>query len=287
MKSAPCAIQALKAGCWDVGMTYLILGGPGRTGRRIFDGLSASGVPVRSASRRTGFDWDDEATWPSALEGATRAYVCVSPDLAFPGVPEMLERFGDAAARAGVERFVLLSGRGEDGARRSEDALRRSGIVTVVLRCSWFQQNFSENFLLGPAQRGVLRLPARDIPEAFVDLDDVADAAVVALTEPVSTGGTYELSGPELLTFADVAQQLSRVTERAISFEPVDKAAFMVDVAADGIPSEASAPLADLFAEVLDGRNASVTSGVQELLARPAAPFGAYAERTAATGIWA
>jgi uncharacterized protein YbjT (DUF2867 family) len=87
--------------------------------------------------------------------------------------------------------------------------LSSGGVPTTVLRCSWFQQNFSEHFLAGPVRRGLLRLPAPDVPKAFVDLHDVADAAVVALTRPVPQDATYELSGPELLTFTQAAAILS------------------------------------------------------------------------------
>ncbi|MFW6773493.1 NmrA family NAD(P)-binding protein [Nocardioides sp. CPCC 205120] len=271
-------------------MTYLVLGGTGRTGRRVLDRLHARGLPARAASRRTGFDWDDAATWPGALDGATAVYVCFSPDLAFPGVPEKMRALAALGSSLGVERFVLLSGRGEEGARRAEDALRSAGVPVTVLRCSWFQQNFSEHFLLGPVRRGALRLPAADVPEAFVDLDDVADVAVAALTAPSGgplTDATLELTGPELLTFADVAAILAHRTGRPVTFEPVDAAGFVADVAHDGVPAEEAAPLAELFAEVLDGRNASVTGDVERVLGRPASPFAAYVARTAASGVWA
>lgn len=267
-------------------MTHLILGGPGRTGSRIIDRLTSSNQPIRSASRGSGFDWDDPSTWAGTLDGARTAYVCFSPDLAFPGVPDRMEHLGTLAAGQGLERLVLLSGRGEEGARASEAALRAGGLPTTVLRCSWFQQNFSEHFLTGPVRRGRLRLPARDVPEAFVDLDDVADAAVVALTSSTPMDDTFELSGPHLLTFADVAQTLGTARGSEVLFESVDVDQFVADIAADGIPHEVVESLAHLFTEILDGRNASTTDGVQRLLNRPPSPFGAYALRTAATGVW-
>ncbi len=274
-------------------MTYLVLGGAGRTGRRVINLLTTAGLPVRPASRRSGFDWDDPTGWPAVLAGARAGYVCFSPDLAFPGVPEKMERLGRLAAEAGLDRLVLLSGRGEEGARLAEAALASTGVPTTVLRCSWFSQNFSEHFLLGPVRRGRLRLPARDVPEAFVDLDDVAEAAVHALTAadpltgPDGAPGTYELSGPELLTFTDVAAVLSRAAGRPVVFEPATVAGFVADVALDGVPSEEAEPLAQLFTEILDGRNATTTDGVQRLLGRAPASFEAYARRAAASGVWA
>lgn len=267
-------------------MEILIIGGAGRTGSRIHDRLTAQDHQPRLASRRTGFDWDDPTTWPRQLEGADAAYVCFTPDLAFPGVPEKMTALGRLAADVGLGRLVLLSGRGEEGARASEAALRAGGVPTTVLRCSWFQQNFSEHFLAGPVRRGELRLPAPDIPEAFVDLDDVADAAVMALTRPEPEDATYELSGPELLTFAQAAAVLSGATGRPVTFDPVDVPTFVADVGLDGVPAEEAEPLAHLFTEILDGRNASLTDGVAQLLGRAPSSLSTYAGRAARAGAW-
>lgn len=267
-------------------MTTLILGGPGRSGSRVFDRLISSNVPARLASRRTGFDWGDRETWTAAARGITAAYVCFTPDLAFPGVPEKMEALGVLAAQEGIERLVLLSGRGEEGARASEAALRSGGVPTTVLRCSWFQQNFSEHFLAAPVRRGRLRLPAPDVPEAFVDLDDVADAAVLALTRSVPQDGTYELSGPELLTFAQAAEVLAEACRRPVTFESVDVPAFIEDLAADGVPAQEAEPLAHLFTDILDGRNASLTDGIHTLLDRQPSSLQTYARRTVGSGVW-
>lgn len=267
-------------------MTILILGGAGRTGARIHRRLSTKGVPTRLASRRTGFDWDQPDTWSGAVHGTTAAYVCFTPDLAFPGVPEKMRDFGRLAAAAGLERLVLLSGRGEEGARMSESALREGGVPTTVLRCSWFQQNFSEHFLTGPVRRGLLQLPAPDVPEAFVDLDDVADAAVQALTCTIPEDATYELSGPELLTFAQTAAILTDACKRQVTYLSVDVPTFVADLARDGVPADEAEPLAHLFTEILDGRNASLTAGVENILGRPPSPFSAYARATAMSGVW-
>jgi uncharacterized protein YbjT (DUF2867 family) len=267
-------------------MTTLILGGAGRSGSRIIDRLVTAGLPVRSASRRTGFDWDDCSTWDVSLRGASAAYVCFTPDLAFPGVPEKMKALGELAAKEGLKRLVLLSGRGEEGARMSEEALRKGGVPTTVLRCSWFQQNFSEHFLTGPVRRGHLRLPAPDVPEAFVDLEDVADAAVVALTRTRPEDATYELSGPELLTFAQAAAILGNACGRPVTFEAVDVATFVDDLAADDVPTAEAEPLAYLFTDILDGRNASLADGVEQLLGRPPTSLASYARRTADSGVW-
>lgn len=201
---------------------FLIIGGTGRTGRRITNRLEARGQSVRATSRHTGhlFDWHDPSTWNQALDGVTSAYVCYSPDLAFPGVPELVADFSERAGNHGVQRLVLLSGRGEEGAVASEQALQQSGVEWTIVRSSWFAQNFSEHFLLGPVQRGRLVLPAGDVVEPFVDLEDLADVATRALLGEIDAGRVYELTGPRLLSMHDVAAELSAATGRSIDYVP-------------------------------------------------------------------
>lgn len=268
----------------------LVTGGTGRTGTRLARRLADRGIPVRVGSRRAPvpFDWHDPDTWAPALDGMGAAYLCYSPDLAFPGAPELIAGFGAAAAHAGVQRLVLLSGRGEDGARAAEDAVRASGLEWTVLRCSWFAQNFSEHFLLGPVRRGRLLLPADgSIAEPFVDLEDLAEVAADALTGERHLHRVLELTGPRLLSLHQVAAELSAATGRLIEFAPCTPEQFAADLTQDGIPFQEALPLAGLFTEILDGRNASLSPDLARALVREPADFAAYATRTAATGIWA
>lgn len=266
------------------GLVIVVVGGNGKTGRRVAQRLAARGEEVRAVSRSTSprFDWDDPGTWAAALTGADAAYVTYHPDLAFPGVPELIAQFSAAARAAGVRGAVLLSGRGEEGALAGERALQESGLAWTVLRCNWFDQNFSESFFLGPVLRGVLPIPAGQAREPFVDADDIADVATAALLDPRHDGEVYELSGPRLLTFTDVARELSAATGREIRYEPVSHEEYVAELEREGLPSE----FADLFAVVLDGRNASVTDGVQRALGRRPRDFAEFARRTAATGVW-
>jgi uncharacterized protein YbjT (DUF2867 family) len=269
--------------------TVLLTGGTGRTGARIARRLTDRGVPVRIATRRADipFDWDDAGTWPQALSGVGAVYLCYSPDLAFPGVPELINRFCAAARDAGVTRLVLLSGRGEPGAEASENIVRSSGLDWTVLRSAWFAQNFSEHFLLGPVRRGRLLLPAdAEVAEPFLDLDDLAEVATDALSTNRHVGRLLELTGPRLLTLSAVAAELSAATGRSIVFEPATPADFAADVALDGIPVGEALPLAGLFTEILDGRNASLTPDLRDALGREPTDFTAYAARAAATGVW-
>ncbi|MEU0569064.1 NAD(P)H-binding protein [Nonomuraea sp. NPDC005983] len=264
-------------------MTTLVLGGTGKTGRRVADRLAALDVPVRIGSRSAepGFDWTDRATWAPALEGVDAVYVAYYPDLAFPGAVEDIEALTALAVRSGVKRLVLLSGRGEPQAEASERIMQASGLDWTIVRCGWFMQNFSEGYLLEAVLDGVIALPVADVAEPFVDVDDIADVAVAALTRDGHAGRLYELTGPRLLTFTDVAAELSRATGRQITYVPVTAEQYAEGAIAHGVPEEEVEALNGLFAEVLDGRNAHLSDGVQQALGRPARDFADYARANA------
>jgi len=185
-----------------------------------------------------------------------------------------------------VRRLVLLSGRGEYEAQRSEAALQASSADWTIVRCSWFAQNFSEGFLLEPILAGEVALPNGDVPEPFVDTEDIADVATAALTEPGHEGQVYELTGPRMLSFADAVGEIAAATGRTISFVPVSMHDYAAVLDEADLPEDVKWLVRYLFSEVLDGRNAQLTDGVQQALGRPAVDFGDYVRRTAATGVW-
>jgi len=268
--------------------TTLVLGGTGKTGSRVAARLRDLGVNVRIGSRASEvpFDWDDDTTWAPALDGVDSAYVCYYPDVSFPGAAGRVAGFARTAVAHGARRLVMLSGRGEPEAVPAEDGVRGSGAEWTVLRCAWFAQNFSEHFLLQPVLDGVIALPAADVAEPFLDVDDVADVAVTALTRDGHAGRTYELTGPRLLTFADVAAELTRAAGREIRYLPVTAVQYADAALAAGVPAEEIEPLSDLFARVLDGHNAHLANGVELVLGRRPRDFADYARDTAATGVW-
>jgi uncharacterized protein YbjT (DUF2867 family) len=264
-------------------MTFLVVGGTGKTGRRVAERLRARGAAVRAVSRSTepAFDWAEEATWGPVLDGVGAAYLTFHPDLALPGAAERIRAFATLAAAKGVRRLVLLSGRGEPETEPSERAVRESGVDWTVVRCAWFAQNFSEDFLLPAVLSGELAVPAGSVAEPFVDLDDVADVVVEALAGSGHAGQVYELTGPRLLTFADAAAEISTATGREVRYRAVSAARFAAEAPAMGLPAEAAGPLAELFERVLDGRNAHLTGDVARVLGRPARDFAEYAKETA------
>lgn len=269
--------------------TILVIGATGKTGRRVAERLTARGWPVRAGSRSgaPAFDWDDPATWPAALRDVGAVYVSFQPDLVVPGATATIGAFVAQAVASGVRRMVLLSGRREALAQQAERLVLDSGLEATIVRCAWFNQNFSEGFLLDAVLSGRVELPVGDVTEPFVDSDDIADVAVAALTEDGHEGQVYELTGPRLMTFADVVAELSAASGREIDFETVEREAFADGLSAAGLPADAVWLVDHLFAEVLDGRNASLADGVERALGRAPRDFADYARETAASGVWA
>jgi uncharacterized protein YbjT (DUF2867 family) len=270
------------------GRPTLVLGGTGKTGRRVVERLKERGLPVRVGSRsgEPPFDWEDQATWGPALEGVESVYLTYYPDLAVPGAVEAASSFAELAVRTGAPRLALLSGRGEPEAERAEGAVRDTGAELTILRSTWFMQNFSEDYMLDHVLSGEIRLPAGDVPTPFLDIDDIADIAVEALTNDRHVGQLYELTGPRSLTFAEAAAEISAATGRDVRYVPISLEQHEAELAEHGVPQEVIQLLTYLFKEVVDGRNADTTDGVERALGREARDFGDYAREAAASGVW-
>ncbi|MEP3225414.1 MAG: NAD(P)H-binding protein [Parasphingorhabdus sp.] len=266
----------------------LILGGTGKTGKRIAERLIQKGHAVRIGSRSAlpSFDWDNEKTWDACLNGVTAVYISYTPDLAIPGAADAIQAFVDKAKGEAVERVVLLSGRGEEEAQACERIVAGSGLEWTVVRASWFNQNFSEGAFIDMVLNGTITLPAGDMLEPFVDADDIADVAVAALIEDGHAGEIYEVTGPRLLAFDDIAHALSKALGRQISYVDIPHETFVDSIRKSGAPDDVVWMLDYLFATVLDGRNAHLSDGVERALGRPAKDFTNYARDAAATNCW-
>ena len=266
----------------------LVLGATGKTGRRIIERLTSAGLPVRAGSRAADppFDWGDPTTWAPVLDGVGSVYISYYPDLAAPGAIEATSAFARLAVAKGARRLVLLAGRGEAEAERAEQAVRESGADLTIVRSTWFMQNFSEGDFRGQVLSREVTLPAGDMVEPFVDADDIADVAVAALTEDGHVGELYELTGPRLLTFAEAIEEIAKATGRQIRYAPVSVDEFATAMAAQNVPREAIEIFSFLFSEILDGRNAHLTNGVQRALGREPRDFRDFVRDAAAAGVW-
>ena len=266
----------------------LVLGGTGKTGRRVVNRLEKRGHPVRPVSRSgtPPFDWNAPGSWPAALDGVSAVYITYYPDLAAPGATKAIQAFCAQAVKTGVRRLVLLSGRGEEEAQRAEQAQIASGADWTIVRASWFAQNFSESFFLEPLLSGEVALPAGDIGEPFIDAEDIADVAAAALMDNQHIGQLYEVTGPRLLTFAEALQEIAKASGRTIRYWQISPEDYAATMEQQGVPADVAQLVLYLFTTVLDGRNAYVTDGVERALGRKPRNFETYAREAAATGIW-
>ncbi len=266
----------------------LIIGNKGKTGQRVEQRLQALGYTTRGVSRSStpSFDWRQPESWPAALEGVTTAYVTYQPDLSMPFAEAEIREFVETAKKSGLQHLVLLSGRGEPGAELAEEIVKQSGISWNVVRASWFFQNFSESFMLDGILAGELVLPVGEIPEPFIDVEDIADVAVAALTQPELRNRLFEVSGPRSISFAQCMAELSDALGREVKLVQVDVDSYIDVLKAQGVPEEMQWLLRELFSKVLDGRNSQTVNGVEEVLGRPATDFSEYLQRSISSGIW-
>lgn len=265
----------------------LVIGATGKVGGRIVTKLNALGRTVRGVSRRStpAFDWEDRSTWAGAMAGIETAFISFFPDLAAKGSPEAIAALTEVAVAAGVKKLVLLSGRGEHNALRSEAIVQASGLDWTIVRASWFNQNFSEGVLRDAVLDGVIALPAHDRKEPFIDVEDIADVAVAALTDPRHNGEIYEVTGPRALTFAEAAAELSAASGLSVTYSHIGLEEFHAALLPE-LGQDYADFLHDLCQEVFDGRNEHVADGVQRALGRSPRDFADFCKEQAAAGAW-
>ncbi|UYO00388.1 MAG: NAD(P)H-binding protein [Devosia sp.] len=265
----------------------LVIGASGKVGRRVVAKLTDMNRPTRPAGRRTAlpFDWQDRSNWADHFSGVDTAYVAYYPDLASPQSADDIAALVAAARSAGLRRMALLSGRGESGAIRAENVLRDSGLGYTILRSAFFNQNFSEGLMHQGVMDGLLALPAGTRAEPFVDLDDIAEVAAAALVDDRHHNKVYEMTGPRLLTFADAMFEIDAATGRELAYAPISLDQFQAAMEAAIGPDDAHL-YTELFRELFDGRNESITNGVQEALGRPPRDFADYCVGAAKAGAW-
>lgn len=256
----------------------LVTAATGKTGRRVAAQLAAAGHPVRPASRSsaTRFDWDDPATWAPALAGTAAVYL-VPPEADGPDVGAFLA----AAEAAGAGRVVLLSARGpgqsgDDHLERVEASVTAGPTPWTIVRPSWFAQNFDEGFFADGLAAGTLALPVGDGREPFIDADDIAAVAVAALTGPGHEGRTYELSGPDLLTFAEAVAVIGAAGGPTAELVAADPEEWAEETRAY-LPAPLVTTLSHLFTAIRAGENAHLSDGVEQALGRPPTPFATWA----------
>ena len=256
----------------------LVIGASGKTGSRVAKRLNNLDVNYVPASRSAAvkFDWDQPKTWRQALHGVDAVYLTYYPDLAVPKAPSDIQSFIRFAEQAGVKHITLLSGRGEPAAQACEDILKQSTLSWTIVRASWFSQNFSEGLFRQFISDRKIALPVSIVREPFIDIDDIADLVVTSLTEPGHSNTLYEATGPELLSFPQVAQRFSAILGVDISFQQISMQAFKTNMENLGVDPGAISMLTYLFSEVLDGRNEYICHGVKEALGKEPRTFNQF-----------
>ncbi|MFD4564440.1 NAD(P)H-binding protein [Streptomyces sp. NPDC058251] len=268
-------------------MTVLVTGATGRTGRRVAEAARAAGLTVRAGSRAQGFDWEDASTWAGALRGADAAYLVYPTDVGSPAATQAVGALAREAVGLGVRRLVLLSSRGEERARPTEEALKSSGARWTLVRAAWFAQNFSEGPLVEGLRHGELVFPAGEVREPFIDVRDIADVVVAALTSGDRyVGQELAISGPRLMTFREAVAEISAATGGELTYVPVTARQYGDHLAGFGVPPEEVDFLVELFESLLDGRNSYLSDGVRQILGREPRDFTDFAREAAAAGVW-
>lgn len=267
---------------------FLVIGGTGKTGRRVVDALQQQGHNVRIGSRSAtpAFDWNQPNTWDAALEGMDGVYITYQPDLAVPGAYEDITLLTDKAQQAGVRKLVILSGKGEAEAQRCEQVVLNADVDATVIRASWFNQNFSESFFLDPILAGHVALPKANAEVPYVDANDIAAVVATVLTQDGHNGNIYELTGPRTLTFEQATKEIADASGRDIQFHPVSMQAYLDNLRDYQVPEDVVGLMDYLFTNVLTEENALVTGDIEKVLGRKPTDFTQFARATAATGVW-
>ncbi|MEV5240115.1 NAD(P)H-binding protein [Streptomyces cinnamoneus] len=269
----------------------LVIGATGTTGSRVAARLAAGGGRVKAAGRRATpvdgslpvrFDWDDPTTFAGALDGVDRVYLI--PPLGDPDPAAVMVPFLQQARAAGVRRAVLLSSSAIPGGGPAVGQVHQAlpGLFDqwAVLRPSWFMQNFTGNHAHARTIRanGTIYTAAGEGRVGFVDADDIAAVAVHALTAPQAPNTDLVITGPQALSYGDIAAVLTQVTGRTVTHCPLAYEQMRDRLAAE-IPAEFAALLAGMDHAIAAGAEDRTTDTVQRLTGRPPRTFRAFAER--------
>ena len=277
--------------------SVLVLGATGKSGRRLVPLLREQEVKVQAASRRgiagmAYFDWDKPESYDAALAGIDAVYL-TPPELVVDPTGHT-RPFLAAAARAGVGRVVAVTSMGVTfpnegpgtGRYELEQQVMASGLEWTILRPSGFNQNFSEDFFLpGILGADMVATATGDGAVGFVDAEDIAAVAAVALLDEGHTGEIYDVTGPEAMSFADAAAIIGQAAGRNIAHRKITGEEFTQILVGAGLAPDYAAIVVGNQLAIRDGLGAAISDTVPRLTGRPARTFTDYAAKAAPT--WA
>lgn len=268
----------------------LVVGGTGKTGRAVVRGLRERGVPLRIGARNARveagvrFDWMDESTYASAIDGVDGIYL-VAPVGVLDPVPVM-SRFIDRALEAGVRRFVLLSSSaipiGGPAMGQVHKVLSERVPEWAVLQPSWFMQNFTEAHHGDTIRReSKIYSATGSAAVAFIDANDIGATGVACLCAERALNDGVVLTGPQALSYDQVAEIVSAAAGRRIEHVKLDQAQLARRFADLGLPADYADFLAGLDAFLAEGSEARTNDNVLQLTARAPASFRDFAAQSA------
>lgn len=259
-----------------------------KTGRRVVELLQNANMLVRIASRSTRikFDWEDTNTWQQAITGVDCAYIILPPNLAFANMAARLQMFVQLCEKNELRRLVLLTGRGEAESEKCEAVLLQSSIASTIVKTSWFSQNFSEGIFLESILNGEVVVPVSGVKEPFIDVNDIAEVVYRSLLDESQNNHVYELTGPDLLSFKDVADMFSEKLNTNVNVTYIPLETYLTELANLGLSHEEIKLTRYLFEQLLDGRNEYITSDLRDLLARDATSFQQFIDNTKCSDVW-
>jgi ergot alkaloid biosynthesis protein len=273
-------------------LAILVTGATGNTGSRVVSQLAALGHTVTAASRRATaqsgaqavrFDWHDSTTHGDALRGADRVYLV--PPIGDPDPAAVMVPFLEQARAAGVRRAVLLSSSaipsGGPGVGQVHALLAGLFDEWAVLRPSWFMQNFTGHHLHADSIRsdGAILTATGKGRVGFIDADDIAAVAVRALTDETAPRTDLVITGPQALSYDDVAGIMTEVMGRTVSHRLLTYEQMCDRLTAAGIPAQFAAMLADMDCAIAEGAEDRTTDTVERVTGHPARGFREYAEK--------
>lgn len=269
----------------------LVTGGSGNVGSAVVTALIRGGASVRVAELRPDrgghpdgvdavrFDFTEPNTFEYAVRGATRMFLIRPP--AISRVGPTLNRLIDVAAESGMRHIVFSSVAGADTNRivphhRVEAHLEASGLEWTMLRPGFFSQNIGSAYRPDITERDRIHVPAGDGRVAFVDTRDIGDVAALTLTTDGHAGMGYHLTGPEAVTFEDLAVILSAELGRTIEYEPASILGYFAHLRRQGLVVPQALVQTILHAGLRRGDAEPVTSVVSDVLGRPARSVADY-----------
>jgi uncharacterized protein YbjT (DUF2867 family) len=274
----------------------LVVGATGTNGREVVHRLADSGRAVRALVRnparagdlqRPGVEiaageLDDVASLNAALEGVDHAFLVTAVD---PRDVEWIGNFVGAAKRSGSPHVVKFSAMGADAGSpvellrqhgESDVLIVGSGLPYTILQPnSFFQNMFWSSGTI--KDHGAFYLPVGDARQSQLDVRDIASVAVKVLTEPGHEGMTYELTGPEALTFHEIADHLSKATGKPIRYVPVTRAAAEESMRKSGMPDWNVRAVGELYDFFASGQAARVSYVIERVTGRTPIRFEQFA----------